>query len=67
MDRVTNFVVVYMDRIVEYIIAAMEDKKLDIPTFLLLEGLDEEDSRLDIGMIVKEEVATGFADEHAYF
>lgn len=56
MDKETSFVVVYMDRIVEYIIVANEDKKLDIPTLLLLEGVDEEDSRLDIGMIVKEEV-----------
>ena len=62
MDRETNFVVVYMDRIVEYIIAAKADKKLDIPTFLLLEGLDEEDSRLGIGMIVKEEVVATSVD-----
>lgn len=47
---------------------------MDITTFLLLEGMVEEDSQLDIGMIAKveEAVATNsdweeFADEHAYF
>ena len=54
--------VVYMDRIVECIIVAKEDKKLDIPTFLSLEGVDEEDSQLDIGMIIREEGVATNAD-----
>ena len=46
----------------EYIIVANEDKNLDIPTLLLLEGVDEEYSQLDIGMIVREEVVETNAD-----
>lgn len=62
VDKETSFVVVCMEKIVEHIIVAKEGKMLDIPTFLLLEEVGAEDSRLDIGMIVKEEVVATDAD-----
>ena len=62
VDKETSFVEVCMERIVEHIIVVKDGKMLDIPTFLLLEEVGAQDSRLDIDMIVKVEVVATDAD-----